>query len=136
MKGIHQVPLEQSINMEYLSELWDYCFVIRIDDAKRDSKYDYSYIGEKIIEAYQGELSHEDMELIPLISPLIEKINKQLEHVVERKRPLISENMFVNTLTQLVKYRQCLLPFSDNGETVDMIFGGMRYKIAHTLDEY
>ena len=119
------MPTEDDIDPDYLKDLWDYCFLIHVKDLDKPD-YNYTYLGDEIKKAYQGELS--GSECGEVASPNAKELAVSYEKVIKNCTPLLDEGEFVNMHNDVVKYRQCLLPLGENGK-VDAIFGGMRFKI-------
>ncbi len=120
------MPTEDDIDPDYLKDLWDYCFLIHVKDLDKPD-YNYTYLGDAIKKAYQGELSSVE-EGSMVASPNAKELAVSYEKVIKTCTPLLDEGEFVNMHNDVVKYRQCLLPLGENGK-VDAIFGGMRFKI-------
>lgn len=122
-----QFPHESDIEPNEISEIWDYCFLISLDDVARRLGYRYSYMGEKLIEAFGDNASSPDLALRLLSSshvPSLEKINE----VLEKKHPVIDNGDFINSHNMSVRYRTCIVPLGyDNGQ-VSHLFGVMRWK--------
>ncbi len=119
------MPTEDDIDPDDLQDLWDYCFLIHVKDLDKPD-YNYTYLGEAIKKAYQGELEGEGGDQVA--SPNAKELAVSYEKVIRTSAPLLDEGEFINLHNDLVKYRQCLLPLGENGK-VDAIFGGMRFKI-------
>lgn len=120
------MPTEADIDPDDLQDLWDYCFLIHVKDLSQPD-YNYTYLGKAIQQAYNGELTDNDSGC-GVASPNAGKLAVSYTKVIETRAPLIDEGEFINLRTDLVKYRQCLLPLGD-GDKVDAIFGGMRFKV-------
>ncbi len=53
------MPAEQDIDPDDIRDLWDSCFLIRVKDLGK-ADYNYTYLGEAIIEAYHHGPSTSD----------------------------------------------------------------------------
>lgn len=120
------MPVEADIDPSDLHDLWGYCFLIHVKDLDKPD-YNYTYLGKEIQRAYQGDLAGDDAGAIA--SPNAGKLADSYAKVIETCAPLLDEGEFVNLHNEVVKYRQCLLPLGE-GNKVDAIFGGMRFKIC------
>ena len=128
LKGSKALPFERDIDSEVLKEVWDCCFLLQVRDMIEHDSYNYTFLGDAIREAYTGRMLQED-DASPLIQPVASKLHRHFQQVVETKEPLIHQGNFTNAEGNLVKYRQCLLPFAHEGESVDAILGGMRFRV-------
>ncbi len=119
------MPAHTEINAEDLRDLWDSCFIISVSElSKPDASY--HYMGQYIADAYtQGSLKSDASQMV---SPKASGASRHFQKVVETGKPLIEEGEFANERSEIVKYRQCLLPLGHGG-TVEMIFGGMTFKV-------
>lgn len=125
MRKLNSMPTEADIDPDDLQDLWDYCFLIHVKDLDKPD-YNYTYLGKAIQEAYQGALAGD--EGADIASPNADKLAHSYNKVIETRSPLLEEGEFLNMHNDVVKYRQCLLPLGE-GDKVDAIFGGMRFKV-------
>lgn len=125
MRRGNPMPTEADIDPDDLQDLWDYCFLIHVKDLDKPD-YNYTYLGKAIHDAYQGALSGD--EGADIASPNASKLAHSYNKLIETRSPLLEEGEFTNMHNDLVKYRQCLLPLGE-GQRVDAIFGGMRFKV-------
>ena len=128
IKGENELPKESDIDTEDLHDVWESCFLVQVLDINRGGNYRYTYLGKKIQEAYGEELTIEKSS--PLITPTAEDQDKLFRQVIITRKPVVTEGQFTNNLGQVVKYRQCLLPFAQDDGEVGAIFGGMRFRIV------
>ena len=123
-KGMKTLPSDKDLNPDSLEDVLENCFIINIGHAD-DGKYNYKFVGDKILEAYGSDMTkRKDYEKG---NPLSYK--DKILRIQSTKSPLIDEGQFTNYCGNIVKYRQCLLPLSRDGVNVDTILGGMRFKI-------
>lgn len=120
-----EMPSENDIDPEDLADLWDYCFLIQVRDLAKDD-YNYTYLGAAIVEAYRNGLSQDDPGKV--VSLNANTLAPNYTRVIDTRRPVMDEGEFLNPHGDTVKFRQCLLPLG-HGNTVESIFGGMRFKI-------
>jgi len=119
------MPTEQDVDPDDIPDLWDSCFLIHIKDLDKPD-YNYTYLGQKIVDAYEHGLS--ESEASQLLSPNAARLKANYTRVMQTFKPLVEEGEFKNMRDETVKYRQCLLPLGENGQ-VEAILGGMHYKI-------
>lgn len=119
------MPSEQDIDPEDLKDVWDYCFLVHVKDLGK-SDYNYTYLGDAIAAAYRGQLTADDCN--GLISIHAGKMFDHYQKIIDSHKPLLDEGKFTNLHGDTIKFRQCLLPLGE-GDRVDAIFGGMRFKV-------
>lgn len=119
------MPRESDIDPDDLADLWDSCFLIHVRDLDKPD-YNYTYLGQDIIDAYKHGLSDDDA--VGLCSPNAQQLAVSFKEIIDTKTPRVEEGQFTNVRQETVKFRQCLLPLGEDGR-VDAILGGMRFKI-------
>lgn len=127
IKGKRLFPSEKDLNLEKIEDIWSSCFLVQTRDIEQGEDYNYTYLGNCIIDAYGKDLTHQSPFL--LASTQANHLQHVYERIIDNKGPAIDEGIFLNLKGQTVKYRQCLVPLGDNDAKVDSILGGMRYKI-------
>jgi hypothetical protein len=120
------MPAAHDIKREDIHDMWDSCFLLH----SKDAEFSFAHLGEAIKRAYHGEL--EEGATNGLVSPHSHKLSEQFMAMLSHKKPMLDEGEFVNLNNRVVKYRQCLVPLG-TGDTVEAIFGGMRYKVFEPL---
>ncbi|MCE2926075.1 MAG: PAS domain-containing protein [Rickettsiales bacterium] len=125
LRAGRDMPREQDVDPDAISDLWDYCFLLNVKDMGKEG-YQYTYLGPEIKKAYQGGLAEGDTN--GLVSPNADRMADCYMEIIHSKAPVVDEGEFRNIRGDMVKYRQCLLPLGEEGD-VKAVFGGMRYKI-------
>lgn len=126
-RQIRPFPTEDELDPETLEDIWKSCFVVQVSSLETGRDFTFRYFGKNIITAYGQDLK--GVFLSTLVSPIEGLMADEYNKVVESQNVLISEGEFKNLQNKTVKYRQCLAPFGPNGDTIDIILGGMRYKL-------
>jgi hypothetical protein len=119
------MPEEDDINPDDIRDLWDCCFLLHVTDLQK-TDYNYTYLGQAIIDAYHHGVSKGDASGV--ISPHASALAPGCRQVAETCKPLLEEGEFVNLGQKVIRYRQCLLPLGQDNKVV-AVFGGMRFKI-------
>jgi hypothetical protein len=119
------MPDEKEIEPTALGDHWQRCFMIQVADITDRSNYNFTYLGEDIIRAYNDGVITDDTNM--LVSPNAEKLALSFHTVISTASPVVSEGEFQSLAGRMIRYRQCLLPLGQ-GEKVEAIFGGMGFK--------
>jgi hypothetical protein len=127
LRGERPFASENEINPHELRSIWDYCFLISIDPVTKYAGYRYSYLGQKLIEAYGDDSQNSDIA-IQLISTTSESLTDNFDAVLQTKKPVIDEAEFVNLKHLNVKYRISLFPLGTD-MNITHIIGCMRWRI-------
>lgn len=120
-------PRENEINPDEIAEIWPSCFLVSIDDVTHRMGFRYSYLGDKLIEAYGDDLRNPEivMNLLSTGNPaLVEKFNE----VLKTKQPTWVESEFINLKRESVKFRVSVFPLGEN-DRVTHILGCMRWRM-------
>ncbi len=120
-------PSESEIEPDDIAHIWDYCFLISLDDVVKRIGYRYSYMGSALVGAFGDNPNSPDMALRLLSTTKVPNI-KKIEEVVKEKHPVIDEGEFVNTHHMKVRYRTCIVPLGNEDGQVTHLFGVMRWK--------
>ena len=127
IRGDKLMPTEGEIDPDELGDIWPSCFLICIDDVTRRVGYRYSYMGDKLIEAYGDDISNPEVAE-RLISTGSLPIIKKFDEVILEQKPIIDESEFVNLKGLNIRYRTCILPLGQAGKITHLL-GCMRWKL-------
>ena len=122
------MPEEADINPDMLGDDWPHCFLLQTRDIKHIEQFNFTYLGEGIIDAYQS--AGVDTDNLFLIGPNAFYLAPHFMHVATTAEPLIENNHFFASDGSKVLYRQCLLPIGSKKKSVEAIFGAMLFKVA------
>ncbi len=127
LRGNRAFPVEDLINHEDIANIWDYCFLIQVNDLKNRKRADFTYFGKKILETYHDCLVAEDEN--DIISPNTSHLSQNFWQVIESKKPLMQSGEFTTSRGHIIKFRQCLLPIGKSDDEVEAIIGCARLKL-------
>jgi len=120
-------PTEGDIDPEEIADIWTSCFLVRTDEAGR-TKYQYTYLGDALIDAYGDDLTNQDI-CNKLVNPNSMSLVHKFDDVCQHKQPVEEESEFTNSNGMLIKFRSCMVPLGkDNSNDVAFILGGMKWK--------
>lgn len=123
------MPEENDIDPGVIGEDWPHCFVLQTRDIDHIEEFNFTYLGEGILRAYQH--ASLDPNNLFLIGPNAFHLAPHFLHVVTTGTPLIDHNHFYTDNGQRVLFRQCLLPLGKNGK-VEAIFGAALFKMDNS----
>lgn len=124
IKGVNSFPREADLDTTYLEPFLDNCFLIKAEGVE-DGTYNYKFLGKNVLHAYGSDLTRTID--INGSNPLTQK-DKIIELLVH-KRPIIDEGVFFNASEEAIRYHQCLVPLTIDGQNIESIFGGMSLEI-------
>lgn len=131
LKGDKLFPLENDIDPEVIGALWEDCFMVQKIDILRGPPYNYTYLGEAIIN--DEELSRMPEEILPFATHIASHIHRQFLEVFETGAPVFREDVVALPNGSSVYYRQILLPFAHSTEgEIESILGGRRYRLFNS----
>ena len=120
-------PMETDIDIDTIHDIWDSCFLVRLDPHMADRRYTYLYLGPSLVDAYGGTL--EDREICEnLVFPSTMSLVHRFDEVVNAAKPILDEGEFVNSRNIPVRYRSIMLPLGQPNGKIGFILGGMRWK--------
>lgn len=124
------VPSIEKFNGGSLSDVWDFCFTVKLQQRGRGKVYVYEHIGREVVNAYganpKGEvLSSAIKNIVPGADIVL-----QIDNCVETMFPAMKYGKFVNNDDNVIKYRSCILPCGRKGEVTHAIIGLSWQKIG------
>ncbi len=125
VRGNKVMPCEADINPDDIEDLWDDCFLVHAQDLLQPD-YNYTYLGTNVAYMYAEGIKNGGIDSLENFNA--SKLSKGYQKVIDTKKPVLEEGGLTNALGRTVLYRQCLLPLG-NGDSVEAILGGIRYKI-------
>ncbi len=128
LRGSRLFPSEDIIDFEEIASLWSACFLVQVRDIVCVEHYNYTYLGESIIQDYQTGVLPEGIPHIVTLNAC--DIGDQLAKVVVEKKPYFQEGVFRLLDNKEIRFRQCLLPLGPTDEAVHSVVGRLSYKIV------
>lgn len=123
----HAVPDEGDIDPEELHDIWDSCFLVKIDEAAKKGIYRYNYLGLSLIAAYGDDLTGRDI-CETLVQPASPLLVKKIGEVVKTAAPTQAEGEFTNRSGMVIRYRAMLVPLGKSKNEITYVLGGMRWR--------
>lgn len=114
------MPAESEITPADLEDLWEHCFIVRIDASGGQELH---YMGPSLARALA-----EDMNVSGPILLENSADKAWTDDMRANPRPILLEGEIANAKGRPARYRQCLLPLGENGR-LTAIFGAMRCKV-------
>ncbi len=126
LRAGRRFPQEDELDPEALEGLWSNCFLIQRRDIEQVPYYNYSYMGENIIQAYEhGELG----SLIPGLAAMDPAhLATEYQTVIATGEPLLAEGEIPLENSTFLRFRQCLVPLGHDEEEISAILGIMSFR--------
>lgn len=127
------LPKESDVDPSALQDVWDNCFLIKVQTDNSHSNFVFEFLGKNLIDAYGQDITGQQFS-----SSLARGNRNVLSAVMEVMRthqPVVHEMEYDNEIGDLVKYRMCLLPLTGSDGYMQYILGGMRWTGAKTALE-
>lgn len=107
LKGDKDFPDESQIDTNDITDIWQSCFLISIDDVTRRLGYRYSYLGKDLMEAFSGDSGNPDIAHL-LSTADITPMVKFFDRVCKNRKPEVDAAEFTNLRNLRIKYRLSL----------------------------
>jgi hypothetical protein len=128
LRGERLFPSEDAIDFDELTDVWEHCFLVQVRDIVHVEHYNYTYLGEGIINDYaSGALPEGVPDLVTLDAG---DIGHLLARVVMQREPHITTGTFPLLDGKEIRFRQCLLPLGPSDDAVHSVLGRISYKIT------
>ena len=119
-------PKKSDIDFEEIVELLPYCVIIKITPTNKEVKYEYDHLGDMVDKFYNEGVFAETF--VQFVSPEIETFEEYLEEVYDSGEPIIEHSHTIDINQNSVKFRQCILPLSDNGKEINAVLCAINCK--------
>lgn len=129
----NKFPKESQIDPSKLVDVWDNCFLIKIQLEKQNNNFVFEYLGKNLVDAYGQDLTGQQFSS-SLTSGNRSVISAVME-VMRTQQPVVHEMEYEYNGGNTVKYRMCLVPLADETGFLKYILGGMRWTGAATAME-
>ncbi|WP_375290319.1 hypothetical protein [Qipengyuania sp.] len=125
MLGEADFPDIAQLNPESLADFGPHGVLLHFDDGIEDPQV--SFIGEALAHECGTDASLKRLSDVPSRS-LLSRITDHYMQILANRAPIGFEAEFQNAAGQDVLYRGILLPWSNDGETINYIFGVINWK--------
>jgi hypothetical protein len=123
----HQsLPCETDINPEEIADIWEHCFLIRIQPENEHHVLVFEYMGDALLHSYGEAMVEQHFHSLSL-SKKQGSIFSNILNIIEEKTPIVEESEYVNHAGEEVKYRMALVPFANTGGHLSYVLGGVRW---------
>ena len=126
LKGDKSIPLEGDLDLDALGDMLTDTFMLEVELSEGEPVLRYSYIGDAIAEASQGDEVSRDV-YSHLIAPHSEDLIEKFKVVLKTQEPVTDLSEFLTSRGTLVGYCYCLVPLAFPGGDVGYILGGLRW---------
>ena len=122
------LPRIDSVNPSAISDIWPQCgTLLRLRLGEDVYCYEYQKLGDELAKTYGqnlvGRRLNPKMPDFPAASILL-----KIDELAKQKNPMYDEGQFINTNSRVVKYRSCMLPFSNQPMEVTHILLGLSWR--------
>lgn len=121
-------PAFAQFNIATISDVWHQCGVLKINPSEDNNviNFNVDFMGDKVQKLLPdfrqgGRLSNKNM------SQQAKKYLSQLNLVVQDQVTVVNQGTVVGQNNKIIKYRTCLLPFSDKNAKVAYIIVGFSW---------
>ena len=122
-------PMFAHLNKATISDIWPQCAVIRIEQADgdlNDLTFVFDYIGDKpktlLANIHEGRMLR-----LNGLSREVKKFLEDIPNVIHTVSTIVSSGTLAGVRSKLIKYRICLLPFTNNSGAVSHIMVGFSW---------
>lgn len=126
LRGEQQFPSRANFRMEAVTGLGPNAFAL--DLAKGADDPIFRFVGETLADECGQDLTLKPLWAVPPDTLLAEVARRYID-VVDRKAPVEFAEEHVGTDGSTALFRGAMLPFSEDGQTLDFIVGAITYKI-------
>jgi hypothetical protein len=122
------IPAFSQFNKSDVSDLWQNCVMASVTYVGPQKIYKYEHVGEKAQEAFGTDLTGKIDSTFEKSPSNVSNILKYMDKATAEKKLILSEGQFINHDEKLVKFRDCVLPFTNNNNIISHIIIGLSWK--------
>lgn len=123
-----KLPQYSKFNKNLIADMWDNCLLFCVSYDGSEKIYHCEYVGQQLSLAFGKELkdvyiSSKNRLVLPGAN-LMQYLDKSLLD----KDFVMSSGQFVNFRDKIVKYRDCILPFTDKNGNINYLLVGISWR--------
>ncbi len=122
-------PMFTHFNRAVIEDIWKQCAVVHVESRYYDPDYftlKFDYVGNLV-----AELLPDMQENIPFHSHImnrqLKKLLKGFDHVIDHQESVVNSGTMIGRSSKIIKYRACLLPFTNTSREVVYIIVGFSW---------
>ncbi len=122
-------PMFAQMNQGTISDIWAQCAVIRLEQGgadHADPTFTFDYIGDKS-RSLLTSVQEGRMLRLNGLSREVKKFLEDVPQVIRSVSTTVSSGTLAGIRNKLIKYRICLLPFTNNSGAVSHIMVGFSW---------
>lgn len=125
----NELPIFEHFNQNSVADMWDSCLSFNVTSSSGGKKmYQCNFVGNDLNKAFGKDLkdryvSSADKRVLPGAN-----LMESLDNSVDSKVFVLSAGQFVNSDHKIVKYRDCVMPFTNFEGTVTNLVVGISWK--------
>lgn len=131
IKQQDELPVIGKLNSGAIADIWQHCLLLQsLPSASEEHTYNYLFCGDEISRAIGRDMTGQTLNTKMKFFPGA-KIIRRIDEVANREVncPLLDDGQFVNDNGAVVKYRACLLAFTQaNSNTISHILIGVSWR--------
>lgn len=117
IKGEFVMPPYSHFNQSLIQDMWNNCLVFKVVFSQDTKMYRCEFVGENLKAAFAPDLlgrsfSSNRVQVMPGSN-----IAEFMDKAIQTQTPVKSSGQFIGNKSKIVKYRDCILPFSDASGT-------------------
>jgi hypothetical protein len=127
-KAERLAPPRQDIDLSHLGDLLPHVFLLEVE--YRPLRFRFRLVGAEIVERFGGDVTGRYIDEIEF-SYRAPSVAAYYAAVVTTREPSCHNVHYTTGSGRHLVYERVILPLSSDGETVDMLLGGIRFDEAY-----
>lgn len=129
IKGDLPMPQYSRFNHNLIQDMWNNCLVFKVLESAENRIYKCEYVGENLKQAFAPDILGKNFPVNSVQIMPGSNISEFMGEAIKSKMPIKSSGQFVGNESKIVKYRDCILPFSnETGDTVDRLIVAVSWR--------
>lgn len=127
IQGDHKVPKRSDLDMDEIAHIMPYCVIVDLEQEEGRLKYTAAYVGSKVREFDEKGIFRETF--IQFVSPNVSTFQEYIDEVFQDREPFTDSGEVTNGNQEEIRFRQCVLPLSRDGNEVISVICSINCKI-------
>jgi hypothetical protein len=122
-------PLFAQLNKNVISDIWQQCAILRVEAGSSDPQdplLTFEYIGDKS-RLLLANVQEGKMFRLPSAHREVKKFLEQVPETISHVTTTVTSGIVAGNHNKMIKYRICLLPFTNNSGNVSHIMVGFSW---------
>ncbi len=128
VRGDAELPESGSFSGAMIEDVWQHCLSFKVTETAGKNIYFCEFVGDNLKAGLGKDLKDKYFSSLETGGIVSRDFIKVLDESVDGRKPTVSQGQFINGKGRVVKYRDCVLPFSGVSGKVNLVVVGISWR--------